>query len=178
MKKITIKQESFCQSMAYREFDFLWQAYSAHYNTSKMSKNSVYQLSCRLLAEVKITSRIKEIEAEIVTKSQSTLEEVLIAMSKRVRLDMRTFYKKDGSLLQPHEMTEDQGMCISEFDTRTTYIGKSDEISRVELTKVKLVDLKGLWDMFLKRYGAYITNVNIKTDNLEHLEDLIKGIEE
>lgn len=176
--KLTPKQESFCQSMAYREFDFLWQAYSAHYNTSKMSKNSIYQLSCRLLAEVKITSRIKEIESEIVSKSQSTLDEILIAMSKRVRMDMRTYHKKDGTLLQPHEMTEDQAMCISEWDTRTTYIGRGDDVQRVETTKYKMVDLKGLWDMFLKRYGAYITNINLKTDDLEHLTDLLEEIEE
>ena len=176
--KLTAKQENFCQSIAYKEFDYIWEAYAAHYNTKKMSKNSVYQLSCRLLAEVKITSRIKEIEAEIVTKSQSTLDEILIAMSKRVRLDMRTYHKKDGTLKQPHEMTEDQAMCISEWDTRTTYIGKGDDVQRVETTKYKLVDLKSLWDMFLKKYGAYITNLNIKTDDISHLQDLIDGIKE
>lgn len=177
MERITIKQESFCQSIAYREFDHLWEAYQASYNTKKMSINTIYQASCRLRANSKIVARIKEIEAEIVSKSQSTLDEILIAMSKRVRFDMRTLYKKDGSLLEPHEMTEDQAMCISEFYTRTTYIGRTDEKARVELTKVKLVDLKGLWDMFMKKYSQYTSNINVQTDDLSHLEDLLDSIE-
>jgi adenylate cyclase class IV len=164
--------------MAYKEFDFLWQAYAAHYNTKKMSQNTIYQASCRLLADSKIAARIREIEAEIVSKSQSTLDEILAAMSKRVRMDMRTYHKKDGSLKQPHEMTEDQAMCISEWDTRTTYIGKGEDVQRVETTEYKLVDLKSLWDMFLKKYGAYITNLNVTNDNLEHLTDLLEDIED
>lgn len=178
MKRLTIKQEKYAQSVAHKEFDHIWEAYQAHYNTKKMAINTIYAESCRLRANHKVATRIKEIEAEIVSKSQSTLNEILTAMSKRVRLDMRTFYKKDGSLLQPHEMTEDQAMCITEFDTKTTYIGRSDEKAKVELTKIKLIDLKGLWDMWLKKFGSYITNINVKTDDLEHLTDLLKGIEE
>jgi phage terminase small subunit len=175
---LTGKQESFCQSIAYKEFDFIWEAWAAHYNAKKMSQNTIYQASCRLLANSKVVARIREIEAEIVSKSQSTLDEILIAMSKRVRFDMRTLYDKDGSLLEPHQMTEDQAMCITEFDTKTTYVGNTEEKARVELTKVKLIDLKGLWDMFLKKYGAYITNLNLTNDNLDHLTDLLKDIEE
>ena len=176
--KLTAKQENFAQSIAYKEFDFIWEAWAAHYNAKKMSQNTIYQASCRLLANSKVVARIKEIEAEIVSKSQSTLDEILIAMSKRVRMDMRSYHKKDGVLLQPHEMTEDQAMCISEWDTRTTYIGKGDEVLRVETTKYKLIDLKSLWDMFLKKYGAYITNLNVTTDDLSHLDDLLKDIKE
>ena len=176
--KLTAKQESFCQSVAYKEFDFIWEAWAAHYNAKKMSQNTIYQASCRLRANSNIVARIKEIEAEIVSKSQSTLDEILIAMSKRVRMDMRSYHKKDGTLLQPHEMTEDQAMCISEWDTRTTYIGKGDDVQRVEKTKYKLIDLKSLWDMFLKKYGAYITNLNVTTDDLSHLTDLLEDIKE
>lgn len=177
--KLTAKQESFCQSIAYKEFDHIWEAYQANYNTKKMGINTIYAESCKLRANHKITIRIKEIESEIVTKSQSTLDEILSAMSIRVRLDMRAYFDNEGKFKEVNELTLEQAMCIQDFQVEEIWgrVGK-DKMQIGELKKVKLIDLKGLWDMFLKKYGAYITNINVKTDNLEHLTDLLKEIEE
>jgi hypothetical protein len=172
MGEITIKQESFCQSIAYKEFDFIWEAYKAHYSTKKMSQNAIYVEACKLMQHPKISLRIKEIEADIVSKSQSTLDEILIAMSKRVRMDIRTFYKGDGSLKQVHEWTEDQAMCVNEWDTKVFKDGETKVI------KIKLSDLKGVWDMFMKKFGAYVTKHELTDETLDHLTDLLGEIKE
>ncbi len=173
-EKLTSKQEKFCQSIASKEFDFIWEAWVAHYNAKNMSKNTIYQASCRLLADSKITARIKEIESEIISQSQATLNEILTSMSKRLRLDMRTFYNKNGHLLHPQDWTEEQAMCVNDFETKT--ISKEGKVLTTQITKIKLIEIKGLWDMFMKKFGAYITKFKFETEDLTYLDKLLNEI--
>jgi phage terminase small subunit len=179
MDKLTIKQEKFCQSVAHKEFDFIWEAYATHYSTSKMSQNTIYQESCRLLANRKISARIQEIEKEIVSKSQKTLDDILIAMSRRLDINIKAFHNEDGSFKNVHELTDDEAMCINEFNTEEIWAGKGADRQQIgRIVKVKLIDMKSLWDMFMKKYGAYVTKLKVDTEDLSHLEDLLKGINE
>lgn len=172
-EKLTIKQSKFAESVANKEYDFIWEAYAVHYSTSNMSQNTIYQESCRLLANRKISARILELEEEIAAKSEATLNEILVAMSQRVRLDMREFYDEDGSLRQPHELSKEQAMCIQDWDTKVFKDGAT------KITKIKLIDLKGLWDMFLKKNNQYTNNVNISTEeDLSHIREVLGDIEE
>lgn len=178
MAELTAKQEKFANSVAYKEFDFIWEAYKAHYSTENMSINTIYQESCRLLANPKVAARIKEIEAVIVSKSQSTLDEILLAMSQRVRLDVRSYFREDGTMLSPKEWSFDQAMCIADYDVKEIWAGSGESRAVIgEIKKVKLVDLKGLWDMFLRKYGAYTAD-KMNPEDLGYLEDMLSKIKD
>lgn len=177
--RLTPKQDKFANSVAYKEFQYAWEAYKAHYNCKRLSKNNIYVEACLLLQNPKVAQRIKEIEAEIVSKSHSTLDEILTVMAQRVRLDMRSYYKDDGTFLLPHEMTEEQALCINDFDTKTTWTTvEGERVPRTCITKVKLMDLKGLLDMWLKRFGAYAPKkIGLDEESLDHISDLLGNID-
>ena len=69
---LTTKQESFCQLVAIQQYS-LTDAYIAAYDTEGMQQNSIYQLSCRLSKQVKVTSRIEALKADISDKLASEI---------------------------------------------------------------------------------------------------------
>ena len=69
---LTAKQESFCQLVAIQQYS-LTDAYIAAYDTEGMQQNSIYQLSCRLSKQVKITSRIEALKLDISDKLASEI---------------------------------------------------------------------------------------------------------
>ena len=70
--KLTAKQETFCQLVAIQQYS-LTDAYIAAYDTEGMQQNSIYQLSCRLSKQVKVTSRIEALKADINSKLASEI---------------------------------------------------------------------------------------------------------
>jgi hypothetical protein len=70
--ELTTKQESFCQLVAIQQ-KTLTDAYIEAYDTDGMKQNSIYQLSCRLSKQVKITSRIEALQATITDKLASQI---------------------------------------------------------------------------------------------------------
>ena len=61
---LTTKQETFCQLVAIQQYT-LTDAYIEAYDTEGMKQDSIYQLSSRLANQVKITSRIEALKADI-----------------------------------------------------------------------------------------------------------------
>nr|WP_319265265.1 terminase small subunit [uncultured Draconibacterium sp.] len=178
MAGLTPKQEKFCQSVAHKEFDFIWEAYAAHYSASKMSQNSIYVEACKLIQNPKISLRIQEIEKEIVSKSQKTLDDILTAMSRRLDINIKAFHNEDGSYKNVHELTDDEAMCINEFNTEEIWAGKGADRAQIgRIVKVKLIDIKSLWDMFMKKFGAYITKHTHEVEDLQDIQDIVERIE-
>ena len=70
--ELTTKQESFCQLVAIQQ-KTLTDAYIEAYDTDGMKQDSIYQLSCRLSKQVKITSRIEALQATITDKLASEI---------------------------------------------------------------------------------------------------------
>ena len=65
--ELTTKQESFCQLVAIQQ-KTLTDAYIEAYDTEGMKQDSIYQLSCRLSKQVKITSRINELRDSVTSE--------------------------------------------------------------------------------------------------------------
>lgn len=177
MAGLTPKQEKFAQSVAHKEFDYIWEAYAAHYSTSTMSKNTMYQESCRLLANPKVSARVAKIEKEIAEKSTASLEEILNFMTARVRIDIREFFEEDGSFKKINDLTKEQASCLGGFDVQEIWAGTGKDRTQIgELKKVKIIDVEKIMDMFMKNFGAYVTKLKVDTEDLSHIEDLISGI--
>lgn len=175
MGKLSDKQEKFAESIAVGEFDYNWLAYEKYYDCTKMSKNAIYVEACKLIQNPKVAQRIAEIRDETIKRNQSTLDEVLIELSKWLRFNLKSIFNEDGTMKQIHEMTEDEAACIASYEVLETT--KSGEVVGV-LRKVKLIDKLGSADKLLRKMGAYIENKNVKfdKDSLEHLRDILEEI--
>lgn len=152
----------------------------AYPKSQKWKEEAVWVKASELMAKGNVSVRVTELQEDAIKAKQATLDEILIGMSTRVRLDIRTYFNDDGSFISPKEMTKEQAMCLSKFKVREIWGGKGEERTQIgQLIDVEFIDLKGLWDMFMKKFGAYIENRNIKFDqsDLAHLMDIIDSIE-
>jgi len=81
MSSLTVKQEKFSKLVALDGLS-ISEAYKQSYNCENMKIDSIYQLSCRLSKQVKITSRIDELKQavtdELVTDLAWTRERFII----------------------------------------------------------------------------------------------------
>ena len=65
-------------------------------------------------------------------------------------------------------------MCIAEFQVEEIWSGRGEEREQIgTLKKVKLVDIKALWDMMLKKYGAYVSRLVVDNTDLSHIEEIV-----
>lgn len=176
--EITSKQLKFAESIANGEFDYDWQAYDAHYNTAKMSKNAIYVESCRLRQHPRIALKIQEIVAENQIKHHATLEEVLTEMASWLRFDPIDMINDDGTVKAMSELPQEVRKSIASFEVSEIWGGTGkDKMQLGELKRIKLVDKRSTADMFLKKMGQYITKHEITESSLEFLEDIFGGLE-
>jgi len=70
---LTAKQESFCQAIAsgMNQSD----AYRSAYDAGKMKPESINQVASKLMTDLKVSSRVAELKAELVTKALWTRED-------------------------------------------------------------------------------------------------------
>lgn len=70
---LTAKQEAFAQAVAggMNQSD----SYRSAYNSGKMKPESINQLSSKLASDIKVSSRVKELQAELANKSLWTREQ-------------------------------------------------------------------------------------------------------
>lgn len=73
--KLTIKQENFCNY--YVETGNASEAYRRAYSCANLKPESVNRLAIQLLNNIKITSRVAELQAEQKAKSDITKEEIV-----------------------------------------------------------------------------------------------------
>lgn len=175
---LTDKQEKFVQLVAngltYAD------AYREAYE-SKMSDNSIYVKSSQLMSTDKIRLRVEALRAEYGEKlfkdKVADLNEILVMMTNRVRLDPRELYNADGSFKEMPELTLEQAQNLAEITVKEIF---SDEVQVGRIVKVKLVDLKGIFDSFLKTFGAYIEKHqhSIDHDDLDYLRELLDDIKD
>lgn len=70
MAKLTIKQEKFCNK--YLECGNASEAYRFAYDCSKMTDKSVWEMASSLLADIKVASRVREMQEAAREKSNIT----------------------------------------------------------------------------------------------------------
>lgn len=83
---LTPKQERFC--LAYLETGNASEAYRRAYNASKMKPNSINVNASKLLADAKVTLRLKELNESAVSSAVMTRKEALERLSTFARTDL------------------------------------------------------------------------------------------
>lgn len=177
-RKLTEKQEKFAQLVVngYTYAD----AYKGAYNASKMGANTIYVNSSRLMDDTNVALRVKELQEqygkELMQNKLADLNEILTLMTNRVRIDPRELYLPDGSFKEMPNLTLEQAQNIAEITTQEIFAGRGDDREQIgRIVKIKLVDLKGIFDSFLKTFGAYIEKHHHTIDDgsLDYMRELI-----
>lgn len=179
-RKLTEKQEKFAQLVAngYTYAD----AYRNSYNAGKMNEKTIWTASSAVMYNPLVAMRVKEIQAEygkeLMKNKLADLNEILTMMTNRIRIDPRELYDEDGSFKTMPKLTLEQAQNIAEITTQELFGGKGDDREQIgRIVKVKLVDLKGIFDSFLKTFGAYIEKHehSINQDDLDYIRELLQN---
>jgi phage terminase small subunit len=75
MKKLTIKQENFCQE--YINTGNASEAYRRSYDVSKMKTESIHRKATELMSNVNVSARISELQKEFAQKKEIDREYIL-----------------------------------------------------------------------------------------------------
>ena len=92
-KKLTIKQEKFCNK--YLECGNASEAYRFAYDSSKMTDKSIWERASSLLADVKVASRVKQLQAKLAEKEFITKEEIIRLNVSIINADVLEFIDAD-----------------------------------------------------------------------------------
>lgn len=92
-KKLTIKQEKFCNK--YLECGNASEAYRFAYDSSKMTDKSIWERASSLLADVKVASRVKQLQAQLAEKEFITKEEIIRLNVSIINADVLEFIDAD-----------------------------------------------------------------------------------
>ena len=114
---LTLKQEDFCQ--AYIKSGDASKAYREVYSCDKMKDKSIWELSSKLLKNIKVSSRIEELKADVAViakeKFNITHEEILnhLNILRNSRIDEYVEIKKGKLVFKDFDkLTKEQLMCI------------------------------------------------------------------
>lgn len=129
------------------------------------------------MSDNKIVLRVRELQEENTKRNQVTLDEVLKEMAEWLRFNIKSVFNTDGSMKPIKEMTEQESSSIASFEVVELFDGSGDKKVHVGyLKKVKLIDKRSVAEMFLKKFGAFVTNVKLDVEDVSHLRDLLKNI--
>ena len=114
---LTLKQEAFCQT--YIKYGDASKAYREVYSCDKMKDKSIWELSSKLLKNIKVASRIEELKADVAIiakeKFNITHEEILnhLNILRNSRIDEYVEIKKGKLVFKDFDkLTKEQLMCI------------------------------------------------------------------
>lgn len=147
---LTIKQEKFCNY--YIETGNASEAYRRAYDCKNMMEKSIWEKSSELLKNVKVTSRVKELQDELKDISDITKERLMrelsnIAFSTISDMHNTWIERKDFEKLTPKQKS-----AIKSISTKVIKknVGTEDnpEYTDVEFVKIEMHDkLKAIEDL-------------------------------
>lgn len=142
MKKLTIKQENFCNY--YIESGNASDAYRRAYSCDKMSPETINNKAFQLLNKGEITARVKELQEEQKSKSDITKERILNELSGIAFSTIADMHNTWIERKEFDKLTNKEKSAIKSISTKILKknIGTSDEpeIVDVEYVKIELYD--------------------------------------
>lgn len=127
------------------------------------SQKSACSQGSRLLRNVKISSKIADLQKKQTDKLDITAERVLGELAKMAFLDPRKFFREDGSLKPVGELDDQTAASLAgiEHEKLFEHFGKGQAKEVGTTTKIKIAD-KGI---NLERLGRHL---KLFTDKIEH----------
>jgi phage terminase small subunit len=165
---LTEKQERFAQLMSTGQYSQREAYKLAGYDVSKTTDKSWDELACRLKADIRVSSRIRELLDEFKERNMITKQRVLDEYAKLAFSDVTDFLdvRTERVVVGAHVDDNDDAEPISEItqivllkDTNRIDPAKLAAISEIRQTKegiaFKLHDKKGALDSVAKHLGMF-----------------------
>jgi len=135
LSKLTVKQEKFAKE--YVKCGCASEAYRHAYNTSRMKDKSIHELSCRLLADVKVSSRVDQLKVKASKRHEITLDKML-EMFLEDRDQAKALDQTSVAISADNSIAKMLGHMIERSEKK---IDIEHKVELIEQTKVKVLDL-------------------------------------
>lgn len=176
--KLTPKREQFCQEMCRPEANQS-KAYKTAFNPKRMSKKTINEAACRLMADSKVKARIEEIMRPVIAKVRVTQEQWMDKMESFFHADVRKMFDEFGNPIEIPQLGDHEAVMVEGFEFCEDYTkvkkadGDTDAVATGYTKKVKLTPkLKALLE-FGKVMGWYTEKKELSLDAT--LEELVLG---
>ena len=123
MKKLTPKQELFCQKVI--ELSSEAEAYRTAYNTKNMKPETVHSKACILRKDGKIAARISELQEEVKKRNDVTVDRLIQELKLISFFDPIDLYNEKGELKEIKDLPEEVRRAIAEVKVEEFIINKS-----------------------------------------------------
>ena len=166
--KLTTKQEKFAHAVTV--MDNHSDAFRSIYNCLKMKPESVHRLAAKLMANVKVVSRINQLKAERAAR-QTLSDDALIAETEAMAaFDFADAFAPSGRMLEPHEMPKRLRAAVSSVKIFEEYAGKGEDRQLIGYTKeIKFWDKNSAQERLYKQRGLFVEDNAQKSGLLSKL---------
>lgn len=173
--KLTGQQEKFALGVASGKTQA--DAYREAYPRSKKWKDSaVYSQASALMADSKVSTRVKELKERITNAGIASAERVLLEASRLALFDPRKLFREDGSPKPINELDDDTAAALAGLDVLEEFEGSGDERVFVGYTKkYKIADKNSALEKLFKHHGLYKEDNKQKADPLVELLRSMSG---
>lgn len=119
----------------------------------------------RLLANVSVRTRIKELQAERAGRSEVNADRVLTQLARLAFGDLRSLFRDDGTLKDPKEWSDDAAALVGSVETEEEVTpskdGKPPVVTRTR--KVKRIDPNRALELLCKHLGMITDRLSVTT---------------
>lgn len=148
MAKLNPKQERFCQ-----EYIIDLNATQAAIR-SGYSKKTAYSIAERLLRNVEIQERLRELQNSRQQRTEITADMVVSELAKIAFFDIRKIFDDNGNLISPTQLDDSTASAISSIKSRIEkQSGEADDWAEVK--EYKANDKLRALDMLGKHLGMF-----------------------
>ena len=149
------------QADAYRE---------AYPKAAKWKDAAVYVKASELMANGKVSVRVKELRDRISSVGIASAERVLLEASRIALFDPRKLFRDDGSPKPIYELDDDTAAALAGLDVVEEFEGSGEDRVFVGYTKkYKVADKNSAIEKLFKHHGLYERDNEQKTNPLTEL---------
>ena len=145
--KLTAKQQRFCEEYVI-DSNATQAAIRAGY-----SEKTAQPASSRLLSNVMVAKRIRELTQKQSERADMAASEVRQEAERLIRSDVTSLFNLDGSIKQPHEWPEEMRRVVSSVEMGVETNAKGEVVTYVK--KVRLWDKPSSLEKLFKHHGLY-----------------------
>ena len=151
---MTPKQERFCSEYVI-DLNATQAAIRAGY-----SEKTANRIASENLSKPDIQNRISKLTADATERNNITVDRVLQEFAAIAFLDPIDLFNEDGSMKQLAEMPESARRAIGGIEIKEYFEGRGDDVQRINLTKIKIIDKRAALGDLGKYLGMFIDRVD------------------
>lgn len=177
--KLTSQQILFCQQVASGKNQS--EAYNLAYPRSLKWKEDVVRVNAsRLMSNANIRLTVDEIIANHAKRNEMTLDKVLKMMAEWLEFDPLQLVDENDCVKSMKDLAPEVRRSLASIEVVELFAGSGEDRRKTGvLKKVKFYEKTKVADMFMKKFGQYIENRNVKfdADSLSHIKEILESIE-